>query len=609
MSARFEAVALKKLQEIIQEKGISAEAIFSKFDINNDGSLDPQEFSLAIASITGQNAPDAIIRAVFSALDNDGDNTLDLAEILTLAGGGQAGAVTVETNEITIQGHTIPEYNGGYLRGDDINGNPSFSKPSGHTLYFYNMSAGGAKSWSLHKRRTDGSKDLYDGGWTRPPSSGGVPLGTRRWVGVGMLTITAVGDRTTPNAKEAENEETTDIRIELQKGTYKSNELISVNFTGPLLGADSWMGIVPADTEHGDSTANRYNRVSYLDMEGQSIGTHTFENPGEGNWTIRMNNDDGEEIAYVEFKVEAVVEEIVPVTLETNTSEKQATSPSSDGLNSVDKMMSDMGPEFVNDLENILSNLNQSVDEARAAADEIAEQKISELPFLFQSPARRMWSKNADSILANIVENLPPAEDLAKAAAVASAVGVGAAAVATQAGLEGQTPQDAVVDAVVNTVIDQAAGVMMDSVVPIEEVSVTDTETQVEQESISVPEPAAVTEPDAETIGLDLVSVASALSESRFLNDQVEIVESTKGLTTIASVRVEKIERTFSIGIEDEYRGGQTIIGSVEGVGDVEIHLKPSMDLSDIGINQSSNLTLSLHKWNGIRKRLELYAQ
>ena len=106
-----------------------------------------------------------------------------------------------------------------------------------------------------------------------------------------------------------------------------------------------------------------------------------------------------------------------------------------------------------------------------------------------------------------------------------------------------------------------------------------------------------------------MVSVASELSESRFLNDQVEIVESTKGLTTIASVRVEKIERTFSIGIEDEYRGGQTIIGSVEGVGDVEIHLKPSMDMSDIRINQSSNLTLSLHKWNGIRKRLELYAQ
>jgi len=162
---------------------------------------------------------------------------------------------------------------------------------------------------------------------------------------------------------------------------------------------------------------------------------------------------------------------------------------------------------------------------------------------------------------------------------------------------------------VVNTVIDQAAGVVMDSVVPVEEVLVTETETQVEQESTSLPEPESVSEPDAETIGLDLVSVAAALSESRFLNDQIEIVESTKGLTAIASVRVEKIERTFSIGIDDEYRGGQTIIGSIEGVGDVEIHLKPSMDMSDIRINQSSNLTLSLHKWNGIRKRLELYAQ
>ena len=130
MSARFEAVALKKLQEIIQEKGISAEAIFSKFDINNDGSLDPEEFRRAIASITGQNAPDAIIRAVFSALDSDGDNTLDLAELLALAGGGQAGAITGEVNEITIQGRTIPEYNGNYLRGEDINGQPSFSMNS-----------------------------------------------------------------------------------------------------------------------------------------------------------------------------------------------------------------------------------------------------------------------------------------------------------------------------------------------------------------------------------------------------------------------------------------------------------------------------------------------
>ena len=600
MSARFEAVALKKLQEIIQEKGISAEAIFSKFDINNDGSLDPEEFRRAIASITGQNAPDAIIRAVFSALDSDGDNTLDLAELLALAGGGQAGAITGDVNEITIQGHTIPEYNGGYLRGEDINGQPSFSRPSGHTLYFYNMSAGGAKSWSLHKRRTDGSKDHYDGGWTRPPSSGGLPLGSRRWVGVGMLTITAVGDRLTPTAQEAEDEETTDIRIEIQKARYKSNESISVNFTGPTLGSDSWLGVVPADVEHGDSTVNRYNRVSYFDMEGQSIGTHIFENPGEGDWTIRMNEGSGDELAYVEFSVDLAEEEITPIPVESDESNLESTS--NDGLYSVDKMMAELGPDFTNDLESLLSNPNQSIDEVRAAADEMAEEKIRDLPFLFQSPARRMWSSNADSILAKMVENLPPPEDLAKAAAVAGAVGVGAATVAAQAGLDAQTPEEAIVDAVVNTVVDHAAEVVLDTVSPTYDTT-PDTTSEVAVEEI--PEPEVTTE----STGLDLVAISTALNESRFLNDQVEIIEAAMGKIAQASVRVDKIERTFSIGIDDEYRGGQTIIGSIDGVGEVEVHLKASADISSFRPNHNSDLALTLHKWNGIRKRLELYAQ
>ena len=601
MSARFEAVALKKLQEIIQEKGISAEAIFSKFDVNNDGSLDAKEFKQAIASITGQNAPDAIIRAVFSALDSDGDNALDLAELLALAGGGQVGNVTGDINEITIQGHTIPEYNGGYLRGEDINGQPSFSKPSGHTLYFYNMSAGGAKSWSLHKRRTDGSKDHYDGGWTRPPSAGGLPLGARRWVGVGMLTITAVGDRLTPNAEEAENEDTTDIRIELEKGRYKSNESILVNFTGPTLGSDSWLGVVPADIEHGDSTVNRYNRLSYFDMEGQSIGTHIFENPGEGDWTIRMNEGSGDELAYVEFSVDlAEEEEITPIPVESDESNLESTSD--DGLSSVDKMMADLGPDFTNDLENLLSNPNQSIDEVRAAADEMAEEKIRDLPFLFQSPARRMWSSNADSILAKMVENLPPPEDLATAAAVAGAVGVGAATVAAQAGLDAQTPEEAIVDAVVNTVVDHAAEVVLDTVSPTYD-STPDTTSEVAVEE--TPEPEVTTE----STGLDLVAISTALNESRFLNDQVEIIEAAMGKIAQASVRVDKIERTFSIGIDDEYRGGQTIIGSIDGVGEVEVHLKASADISSFRPNHNSDLALTVHKWNGIRKRLELYAQ
>ena len=124
MSARFEAIALKKLQEIIHDRGISAEAIFSKFDNNGDGSLDVEEFKRAVASITGQNAPDAIIRAVFSALDSDGNQGLDLAELIALVEGGQAPAVSGEVTEIEISDHTNSNFNGVYYKQDNpINGN------------------------------------------------------------------------------------------------------------------------------------------------------------------------------------------------------------------------------------------------------------------------------------------------------------------------------------------------------------------------------------------------------------------------------------------------------------------------------------------------------
>ena len=71
--------------------------------------------------------------------------------------------------------------------------------------------------------------------------------------------------------------------------------------------------------------------------------------------------------------------------------------------------MTDLGPDFTNDIENLLSNPNQSLEEVRAAADEIAEEKIRDLPFL-PIPSLENVVSNADSILATMVENLPPAE-------------------------------------------------------------------------------------------------------------------------------------------------------------------------------------------------------
>lgn len=622
MSARFEAVALKKLQELLRAKGISAEALFAKYDIDGNGSLDVQEFTLAIASITGQNAPEPIIRAVFAALDTDGDQALDIPEILALVEGGQSPNVTGELSGVEVSGHENNRFNGVYEKQDGlVNNYPWFSKSNGHSLYHYDGGAGGARSWSLHSSRVDGSEDLYDGGWTRPPSSGDLPLGTRRWVGVGMLTLSAVGERSTPTAQEAESESTTEIRIELDKARFDSNESIAVDFTGPQLYGDAWIGIVPAAIEHGDAAINREHRHEFISIGGQTIGSHTFDNPGVGDWTIRLNDssETDKELAYVEFSIEAAPE---PAFAELSLGvESVSASYEEDEAESLDQMLSQLGPEFGAELEALVAAPDQSLATARAKADLMAAEKINELPFLFRAPARRMWDSNADSILARVAQNLPPPEELAQAAVVAGAMGAGAVAVAAHAGLEAKSPEDAVVDAVVDTVVEHAAGAVLQASLPEAEVPEPEPSVPVPdpepQPSVPVDDREPVVEaaevapsasPPTSDGGLDLADITRRLNEARFLNDQIAVIDSTEGLSTTALVQIDRLERTFSIGIDDAYRGGQTVIGSIEGIGEVEIHLKADVDTSVMVARQSESFTVSVHKWNGIRKRLELNA-
>ena len=93
-------------------------------------------------------------------------------------------------------------YNGTYeLQDEEINDKPWYKNARGNRLYFYNAASGGAPSWSLDDRGQDGSNDWYRGGWSRPRSDGSLPTGTRRWVGVGKITISSSGGalrRTTP---------------------------------------------------------------------------------------------------------------------------------------------------------------------------------------------------------------------------------------------------------------------------------------------------------------------------------------------------------------------------------------------------------------------------
>ena len=206
MSGGIEAVAIKNLQTILKSRGISSEALFSKYDIDGNGSLNYEEFVAALTSITGQRAPQSIVNAIFSVLDSNGDGQIDLQEILVLVD-GKTSDPYIEGSSLTITEHPNNIYNGLYEPKGELNGKPLFENINSAKLYYYNAGSGGAPSWSLDDRELDGTQDFYRGGWTRPPAGGGLPTGTRRWVGVGKITIQ------TSSPSEAPTEDTEELPI------------------------------------------------------------------------------------------------------------------------------------------------------------------------------------------------------------------------------------------------------------------------------------------------------------------------------------------------------------------------------------------------------------
>ena len=146
-SAAVEAVAIKNLQELLRKKGITAEALFTKYDLDGDGSIDQSEFKASLESITGQQAPDVILSAIFGAVDTNNDGTLNLEEILALLDGGPSEAVS-DGSSVEVRNHPNAQYNGVYgSQPDKINGKTWYMNPSGARLYFYNANSGGAPSW------------------------------------------------------------------------------------------------------------------------------------------------------------------------------------------------------------------------------------------------------------------------------------------------------------------------------------------------------------------------------------------------------------------------------------------------------------------------------
>ncbi len=611
MTSNLEAIAIKNLQGILREKGYSAESLFSKYDLDGDGTLSKSEFEGALRAITGQVAPNAIVKAVFGVLDQDSDGAIILEEMLAVIDSGGTKELS-PGDGVIVSEHPDEIYNGLYeAQATQKNGRPWFVNSNGRVLYFYNANSGGAPSWSLDDREQGGSNDWYRGGWTRPPSGNGTPLGTRRWVGVGKITLSPSDNGALDEPQQPPSEHT-GIEIRLPRASFKTGEQIDFTFTAPELPDDAWIGIVPADIPHGDEAVNDQHETSYKYLEGRTSGSFALPNPGPGQWTMRLHDtdDNGREIAYVPFTV-------VDSRPSTPSEPEPTHSPPQDDMSAV---LSEIDGIIASLEDNAMSG-ELTLAEARSTADSAFEARIDGMPSFVQSAARSVWDAKMNVFQIRIESRMPSAETIAAGAAAAAVAGGVAAGMRDNADTATPTPVPAQAS---SSDWHEARHVeVTQDVDPPERVRVPDRVTMPDRSTArsttppSPQKPATASQPPDPSpeeatpmpTSDSLSEAAEAFAATRMLSERNQLKELHKGRSQEASIRVNSIERTFGIGISDSYRGGSTLFAEVEGVGEVEIRLPADSDTSEYHAGTETSLTISIADWNAVRRRLVLEAQ
>ncbi len=509
ISDKLVAAAMKNLEKLLISKGFNAEGMISKFDFDGDGQIDIDEFDNGLAELTGSRAPRSYLQPIFSAIDQDGSGKLSSNELMALL--GIENETVDSSSSLIISDHVNEKYNGEYrIQSSQINGKDWYLNSNNCRLYFYNANDGGAPSWSLDDRDQDGTKDWYSGGWTRVPADGNIPVGTRRFVGAGKITISAVEgvEEPTESSETSEDEKT-----------------------------------------NGD--------------EGTLVNRMTFE---------------------------------LTESLTNSTSEEE-------------------------------------IDAVKAVMDDRLESELNKLPQVARAPVRALWDIKSDAIIS--VAKTKLSNDTAKIVAGLGLAGTAIGAISSinqniksdnddvelvpeneqpleqnQAITESAEDSSEILRVDVPDRVDLPEQISSDQWAEENEVEV--------PEKVDLPERVSVSEPISESFNEDdsedkilqnsdfsLDEIIDKMNEARFLNEQRELISSFKGEVFNVSFKVNSVDRTFGIGVSDDYRRGNTL-HVISGNNELEIRMKNDYDTSGISSGQEKSLEVSVVDWNGIRKRLVL---
>ena len=498
ISDKLVAAAMKNLEKLLISKGLNAEGMISKFDFDGDGEINIDEFDNGLEELTGSRAPRSYLQPIFSAIDQDGSGKLSSNELMALL--GIENKTMISSSSLVISNHVKEKYNGEYrLQSSKINGKNWYLNSNDCRLYFYNANDGGAPSWSLDDREQDGSNDWYGGGWTRVPADGNIPVGSRRFVGAGKITILV-------------------------------NEVSSENDASE------------------DSEDEEPDMVSMVE-----------------NWSLELG--------------------------------QMLENPESD----------------------------EAIDSIKLSMDEKFESEVSQLPLVTRAPARAIWKIKSDAVVTIAKTKL--SNDNAK---IVAGLGIAGAAVGALSTIDMESKSETDMSISENEETLESS----DSWPESNRVEVPDRVETVSQESsehsaetheveipdrVELPERVSISEPlskpftdentsdtnisESDATSISLEEIIIQMNGARFLNEQKELITGFKGSLFELSFRVNTVDRTFGIGISDEYRRGNTL-HVTSGIHDIEVRMVNDYDTSKILTGTEMSLQVSVDSWNGIRKRL-----
>ncbi len=556
-----EAVAIKNLQELLRKRGITAEALFTKYDFDGDGSIDQSEFKSSLQSITGQQAPDSIISAIFGAVDTNNDGSLDLEEILALFDGGPAESVS-EGSSVEIRDHPNEQYNGIYEAQDTkINGQTWYKNSSGARLYFYNANSGGAPSWSLDDREQNGSNDWYRGGWARPKSDNSLPTGVRRWVGVGKISITPSASQTsspepeTVREPEPEPEDIVEVVGAEETSSDDGGSQEFENFSESML---SKVAAFEKEVMEGRITVEEARAIADAEANTQIDNLPFFlRSPAQSLWKANADRMQADVTARLAERSAAIAA-------------GAAAAGTVAGVAAASRMQDSQ-------TEQSLQPTDAPDSETEYSSHDDWHQEYSvEVPDRVEVETE---IEVPDQVEVETEVEIPEYED----------------------------PDEWYQ----STKVDVETRVSVPDRVTVGSRRRSSYVTTSPSRDAELPSQTSSQQPlDSSSELSSMSAVASAFAEARMLSDQRQLADSLEGKTFEFEIKATSDpERTFGIGIDDAYRGGMTVIGEVPEVGEVEVRFATGADSGSIPKGRSTSISASISGWNGIRKRLIVNAQ